>query len=157
MISGTASAYSERILKAGLLLNKGDENLYSWFITQESNFFIQDIFSLGYETQFSYHSFSEPDAVSPRQVFSLNIFFNSKVKFLKRGKFIPYAALGVGLISHTTKYPDRFGYENYEGIHFMAGSHFENFSTAFQIEFRVLMVNRENSPAKFIILVGYLF
>ena len=162
ILAGIASASSESILKAGVILNKADEEFYSWIIIHETSYFIKDLISIGYETQFSFYkfkSFSDNDNEElENNAFPLNIFFNSKMKVLRKGIIRPYVGAGFGLLTNIINSPNELGFEKYNAFHVIGGINIgkntEDSNAAFQIEFRLLSSNKKESSTKFLLLCG---
>lgn len=156
-LAGFTSAFGDTVFKAGLILNKGDEESYSWIIIQETNYFIKNLISIGYETQFSYYKVTSliNDEQFENNAFPLNVFFNSKLKILKKGIFRPYAGAGFGLLTNVINYPQEFGIEKYSAFHLMMGLNIGKSSSAsLQIEFSLLSCSKKNSKAKFLLACG---
>ena len=160
VFAGIASASREPILKAGFVLNKGDEEFYSWILIHESSYYFKDLISIGYETQFSYYKMNSNNNNSEKgnSTYPLNIFFNSKVKILKKGIFRPYAGAGFGLLTNIITHPDRFTWEKFNAVHAIVGINIGKESGAvFQIELRLLSCDKEDSNTKFLLAGGVIF
>lgn len=158
ILTGIASASSEAVLKAGFILNKDDEESYSWIIIHETSYFIKDLISIGYETQISYYKVKSYyyDVEFENNAYPINVFFNSKVKILRNGIIRPYAGAGFGLLTNIIKYPQEFVFEKFNAFHIMAGINIsKNTQTAFQIELRLLNYNKKDSHTKFLLAAGF--
>ena len=155
-IYGMASASKESGIKAGITLNRGDENFYSWVVIYEMDYFIKDLISIGYETQFSYYKIKSSNNIgSENRAFPLNVFVNSKVKILRDGIVRPYTGVGIGLLTTIINYHQEFGTEKYDAFHALGGISIGKSSKAsFQVEIRVLRSGKENSNTKFLLVCG---
>jgi len=145
------------ILKAGFVVNKGDEKSYSWVIIHETDYFIRNIISIGYETQFSYYKVQSTFMGKEynNNAFPLNVFFNSKLKIVRKGIVRPYVGAGFGLLTNIVNYPQEFTIEKYNAYHLMGGVNVGKVSSAaFQVEFRLLKSSKEDSSTKFLIVCG---
>jgi len=145
------------ILKAGFVVNKGDEKSYSWVIIHETDYFIKNMISIGYETQFSYYKVKSTFMGTEynNNAFPLNVFFNSKVKIVRKGIVRPYVGAGFGLLTNIINYPQEFAIEKYSAYHLMGGVNIGKISSAaFQIEFRLLNSSKEDSNTKLLIVCG---
>jgi hypothetical protein len=149
-------ATHELCLKAGFVLNKGAGPFYSWILIQESNYYIQDFISFGYETQFSYYQ--EKDTAGTGTGFSaypLNVFLNSKIKIVRKGFFRPYAGAGFGFFSSVKSYADHYGWDKALATQVMAGvSIGMGQRAAFQIEIKMLNTDSPGFKTKFILAGG---
>jgi len=87
--------------------------------------------------------------------FPLNVFFNSKVKIVRKGIIRPYVGAGFGLLTNIINYPQEFAIEKYRAYHLMGGVNIGKISSAaFQIEFRLLNSSKEDSNTKLLIVCG---
>ncbi len=155
-LSGAAWASHELCLKAGYVLNKGVGSFYSWLLIQESNYYIQDSISFGYETQFSYYKTNSNDpAGAGIAVYPLNVFLNSKIKIIRKGLLRPYAGVGFGLFSSVKVYPDHYGWDKALATQVMAGiSIGMGQRAAFQVEIKMLNTDMAGFKTKFILAAG---
>jgi hypothetical protein len=159
-IAATAPAVlakAEAGIKIGFVLNKGDLPFFSWVLIQESNYFIKDIVSFGYETQFSYYKVKPAAGSADPEItnYPINVFFNSKVRILTKGVVRPYAGAGYGFMSSIKGFPDHFEWEKSQGFQGIVGvSVGMEKKAALQIELRVLATGREGDSAKFLLAGG---
>lgn len=156
-LAGFESAQGGSFLKAGYVVNKGDEELYSWVIIHETDHFIRNIISIGYETQFSYYKVKSNfmGTEYDNNAFPLNVFFNSKLKILRKGIIRPYMGAGFGLLTNIIDYPQEFGIEKYSAYHLIGGLNIGKASgIGLQIEIRLLSYNKEDSGTKLLIVCG---
>ena len=157
VLAGISSASGESLLKAGIVLGNKDEDFYSWLLIYESNYFIKDLISIGYEAQFSYYKIKSINSnfESTNSAYPFNIFFNSKVNILRKGNFRPYAGAGFGLLTKVVRYPDRYGWEKFNAVHMIVGVNIgQSSKTDFQIELRWLDYDKKGSGAKYVLVVG---
>jgi hypothetical protein len=156
LLSGAAWATHELSLKVGFVLNRGNEATYSWLLIQESNYYIQDFISFGYETQFSYYK-ADPAAANGgmTSLYPLNVFLNTKIKILRKGAVRPYAGAGFGLYSSVKSYPDHYGWDKALATQVMAGvSIGMGQKAAFQIEIKMMGTDMPGFKTKFILAAG---
>lgn len=156
VLSGVAAADHEVCLKAGFVLNKGVDSFYSWLLIQESNYYIQNFISFGYETQFSYYKTGSNDpAGAGLATYPLNVFLNSKIKIIRQGLIRPYAGAGFGFYSSVKVYPDHYGWDKALATQVMAGVSLGMAQrAAFQIEIKMLNTDRPGFKTKFILAAG---
>lgn len=154
---GLVSASSESGIKAGVILNKSSDRFYSWIVIHETDYFIKELISIGYETQFSYYKFKSSDGSvdSENSAFPLNIFFNSKIKLMRRGIAGIYVGAGLGLLTNIVNYREEFGIEKYHAFHMMGGlSIGKRNKASFQVEIRILTSDKEDSNEKLLLVAG---
>ena len=151
-------ATQELCLKGGFVLNKGASPFYSWLIIQESNYYIQDFISFGYETQFSYYKFQEfveGYGIQDISSYPLNVFLNSKIKILRKGLFRPYAGAGFGLYTAVKTYPDHYAWDHALATQIMAGVNIGMGERAtLQIELKMMNADLPDFKTKFILAAG---
>jgi hypothetical protein len=154
LLSGAAWATHELSLKVGYVLNRGTEATYSWLLIQESNYYIQDFISFGYETQFSYYK-PDSSAGGMTSLYPLNVFLNTKIKIIRTGPFRPYAGAGFGLYSAVKSYADHYGWDKALATQLMAGvSIGMGDKAAFQIEIKMMSTDMPGFKTKFILAAG---
>ncbi len=149
-------ASGESLLKFGFVLNKGEEEFYSWLIIYESNYFIKDLISIGYETQISYYKTTSSNNLEfEKNIYPINFFFNSKIKLLKKGSLRPYVGAGLGILTNIIEHPQKFEFQKFNAFHIITGINIgRHTATALQIELRLLNSNQEGSKTKFLITAG---
>ncbi len=157
LLSSSAFSSSESSLKAGILLNKGNEEIFSWLLIHGTDYFIHDTISIGYETQFSYYKIDPINSSSILQsnAYSLNVFFNSKVKIFQKGIFRPYGIFGLGLLTNINYHPGENTFEKFPAFHIGSGINIgKSGGAGLQIELRLMRSNQEGSKIKFLLVCG---
>jgi hypothetical protein len=154
--AGLFSSTNEYAVKGGFILNKSDETAYSWVLIHETNYFIKNLVSIGYEVQFSYFKTSDEASVEPRGIsFPLNVFFNSRVKLIRKGILRPYTGIGIGILTNTLSYPDRFDWEKHKAFQLVAGlSIGMSTKASFKFEFRIMGSDKEGSNIQYLLVGG---
>lgn len=153
-----AAATHEVCLKAGVVLNAGTGPFYSWILIQESNYYVQDFISFGYETQFSFYKASLNGTVAGDgqiSIYPLNVFLNSKIKILRKGALRPYVGAGFGFFSAVKSYPDHYAWDKALATQVLAGLSIGMGSRAsIQVEFRMLNADAPDFKTKFMFVGG---
>lgn len=149
-------ASDETLLKAAYVLNnKGTEPFFSWLLIQESNYYIKNLISFGYEVQFSYFKTAGAVPGADISTFPLNVFFNSKLKILRKGFIRPFIGAGVGVLSSVSTHPEHYSWEKSLATHLLAGvSLGVGEQAALHLEFRVLNSDKPDFKTKFLVAGG---
>ncbi len=155
-LAAPLAAQSESSLKAAYVLNReGGAPGFTWLFIQESNYFIKGLVSFGYELQFSFDKTAGAVPAEDVTGYPLNVFFNSKVRLMRRGFVRPFLGVGIGLLTTVKTFSDHYGWDKTGATQAMAGLAFGAGSRAsFQIEARVLTASQTGFGARFLVAAG---
>lgn len=154
-LSGPIWASRELCLKAAFVLNRGGEATYSWMLIQESNYFVGERVSFGYETQFSFYKAGADNPGGSLSIYPINVFLNSKVRLIRSGAFRPYLGAGFGLYSNVRALFDHYEWEKALGTQVIAGiSIGVGEKSALQVEVRMMNADLPGFKSKIILAAG---
>jgi hypothetical protein len=152
-----ALAQREFCIKGAAVLNSSAAPSFTWLVIQESSYYIKNIISFGYETQFSYYA-AGPDELSAGaggNAYPINVFITSKVKIVRRGFLRPFLGAGVGVLAEVVNYPDHYAWNKSLATQVSAGISIGGGpGAAIQIEFRMMNADGPGFKTKYLIVGG---
>jgi|GEM_PF-6114761 len=150
-----ALAAGESAIKGGYVMTKGSLPYATWVIIQESNYFVGDRVSFGYEIQFSYYKTAGTTPAEDVTSFPLNVFFNSKVRLRRTGPVRPFLGAGIGVLTSVNTFADHYGWDKFGAFQAMAGLALGvGKDASFQIALRVLTASQSGFGTKLMLAAG---
>jgi hypothetical protein len=154
-LAAPAAAQNESSIKAGYVVNRNGAPGFTWLVIQESSYFVKGKISFGYEIQFSYDKTKGAVPAEDVGSFPLNVFFNSKIRLIRKGVARPFVGAGIGLLTAVKSFSDHYEWEKNSAAHLLVGVALGTEKKAsFQIEARLLTASQTGFGARLLIVAG---